>query len=62
MATKKWFSYHWNIVLLAIEIGLVAISRLVLVTFNHQMDSWPVGNQIFLIAFKLEKWQPKFFG
>jgi hypothetical protein len=26
------------------------------------MDSWLVGNQKLLIAFKLKEWQPDFFG
>jgi hypothetical protein len=62
MVTKKWFGHHWNIVLLATEISLVTISQLVSITFNFYMDSWPICNQFFFIALKLEEWQPMFFS
>jgi hypothetical protein len=62
MVTEKWFNHHWTNVLLATETGLVAINRLVLVTFSCQLDSWPICNHKFSIAFKLEEWQPNFFG
>jgi hypothetical protein len=62
MAIKKWFDHHWTFVLLVTKTSLVTINWLVSITFSYQMDNWLVGNQKNLIAFKLEEWQPNFFG
>jgi hypothetical protein len=55
VATKKWFGSHQTTIPLVIKTSLVAINQLVSITFGRQLNSWPIGDQKLLVAFRFEE-------